>query len=327
MIDFTKAPLKLDERFVLSKMSEGSIFSQYFGSFEFKKGYRSVFRKDSDPSTGFYINRTGRIIYNDLKTGEKLNCFAFVAKKYGISYGQALRKVAEDFGLIYSDKMVVFDKTQVYEIDEKVNQETQIQIQPSHWTKAHLNYWKQYGILEPSKDIIPVAKLWLNGKFIPTKEIRFAFVIQWENKVYMKIYSPSSKNMKWLSNIPLYIPFGFLDLPKMSDTVYITKSRKDMEVLKTIFTDVIATQNESESALSESVQKYLLDNYKNRIIIWDNDDVGVENCKKFNDKGFGYFNIPREDYEMFGIKDCSDYVSYYGLEELKKLLKTKGFSK
>ncbi len=325
MFNFSKVSVYVDENYVLSRVSESTIFSNYFGKFELGKIYSSPFRKDRNPSTGFYISRSGNLIFNDIKTGEKLNCFRFVGKLYGLSYNQAITKVAEDFGLI-KGFMPRFDASRTFNIDEDVKKETLIQFHPGKWSRMYLDYWKQGDIEEedlPKDELFPVSQLFLNKREIATNEIRFAQVVKHEGKDYTKIYSPYSKTMKWLSNIPLSVPFGMNSLLGLSDTVFIAKSFKDMLVLKKIFTDVIATQNESEAALTTAIQEELK-SYKNKIIVWDNDETGVENCKKFNDKGFGYFNIPRDYYLNFGIKDPFDFVSYYGLRELKKLFIEKG---
>jgi len=47
--------------------------------------------------------------------------------------------------------------------------------------------------------------------------------------------------------------------------------------------------------------------------------VGVQNSTKLNSDKIGYFNIPRVYYEKYGIKDCADYVQYFGIEALKEL--------
>ncbi len=51
---------------VLSKVNDAEIFTHYFGEFEIRRAYSSVFRKDAHPSTGFYVNRHDKIIYSDL---------------------------------------------------------------------------------------------------------------------------------------------------------------------------------------------------------------------------------------------------------------------
>lgn len=328
MINFSKIGNGVDEDFVRSKVSESTIFSQYFGRFELGKVYNNPLRRDRKPSAGFYVNKRGRLTFSDFSTGEKYDAFSFVAAMYGLNYGGSIMKIAEDFGLIPSTGGTKYDKNVVFEVELDVQRKTIIQIEPNEWKDEYLKFWSKYGVEEKDIDkryIFPVKKLWLNGYLIPTKEIRFAYMVKWEGEVFFKIYSPYSKDMKWLSNVPLHIPFGLDTLPFKSKTLFITKSAKDKVVMNKIFTDVIATQNESEAAISSDVENFIKLNYDRYIIVWDNDVVGVENCKKFNDRGFGYFNIPGEYYEMFKIKDCSDFVEYYGIDALKQLFKDKGY--
>ena len=316
----------VDESYVLSRIDESTIFSNYFGEFELGAVYHSPFRQDTNPSTGFYISKNGGLIFNDIKTGEKLNCFRYVKKLYGLKYdNEAIMKVAENFGLIKGVE-AKFDKARVFHVQQEINKETLIQFEPAKWHKIYLDYLRQGDIDEsdiPKGQFYPIKRLWLNKKEIETKEIRFAQLVFHNDKLYTKVYSPHSTTMKWLSNIPLSVPFGMNTLKYQSDTVFIAKSFKDMMLLRKIFPDVIATQNESESALTDDTQEHLINKFNRRIIIWDNDKTGVENCTKFNERGFGYFNIPNEYYLNFGIKDPFDYVSYYGIDSLKNLFKEK----
>jgi hypothetical protein len=129
--------------------------------------------------------------------------------------------------------------------------------------------------------------------------------------------------MKWLSNVPIHVPFGLYELKYNTDHVVVGKAQKDRLILLKLFQSVIGTQNESESALQDSLVKHLTFSFPRRTIIWDSDETGVTNCTKFNDRGFGYFNTPKHMLEH-GIKDVSDYVKEFGLSQLERLLKHKG---
>jgi hypothetical protein len=332
MFDFSKIHSgPVDRDFVLKKVDDATIFCHYFGSFKIKEAYKSKFRKDKIASTGFYINRVGKVIYNDFRTGEKLDCFAYVAKLYNISYGEAIKRVARDFGLIDNTTCVVSNDTIRLgaNLDKECKKETVIQFIPDKWTDAHLSFWREFEITKDElirENVYPVKTLFINKNKIynPKKYLRFAYIVENGDKSYVKIYSPSDPRMKWVSSIPLSIPFGMNSLPEKSDKLIITKSQKDRILLMKIFDAVIATQNESESALpSEILDNINLRDFKEKIIFWDNDETGVENCKKFNAKGFGYFNIPKEYYNKFRIKDASDFVAYYGLDALIELFKNK----
>ncbi len=329
MLNFSKTPVIVSKDFVLSRVSESTIFSNYFGPFDLHRNFPSPFRRTRQNTTGFFVGKSGDLIFRDFATGEVYDAFAFVAKLHMCSYYQAVTKVAEDFGLIGTGE-VKFDNKIVYEVDLEVKRKTLIQFEPAEWSKIYVDFFKKFNIEEkdiPKKKVFPVKKLWVNKRFIATKEIRFAYVDEFQGEVYTKIYSPYSTEMKWLSNCPLHVPFGLKELQYKSDTVFISKSVKEWMLLRTIFTDVVVVQNESESAISDYLQQHLIDNFEKRIIIFDADDTGVTNCKKFNDKGFGYFNTPREDYELFGIKDVAEYSEWYGKDELIKLFINKGFYK
>lgn len=328
MVDFSKIyPGFITKEYVLSKISDYDIFSHYFGRFELKKAYKSVFRKDRTPSTGFYIGKKGDLRYGDFATGESLDCFAFVAKLFNLKYNQAINKIASDFGII--DGCSVTNSATALKVNEDINrvkEKTIIQFKVAKWNEENEAFWRKYDITREElirNNVYPVKELYINKKKIFGKTLRYAFLVKNNEEEFVKIYSPYDERMKWVSNIPLSIPFGLDSLPRKSDTVIITKSCKDLIVLKKIFTDVIATQNESVSSLPEDLQEMLLTNYSKRIIFWDNDDTGVDNCKKFNEKGFGYFNIPKEYYKKYKIKDASDFVLYYGVDALCDLFKEK----
>jgi hypothetical protein len=332
MFDFSKVHSSpINKEFVLKQVSEAQIFSYYFGSFKIGYPYPSVFRRDRTPSTNFFINRAGHLLYHDFGTGDNWDCFSFVATLFSITYGDAIRKIASDFGLIDPSLKKVNDsllqKTDI--LDTKVKKKTKIQINAKRFSEEELLYWKQYeitaGDLKRDGQVFSVKELFIGEFIVPNKgdHMRFAFIENFKGKEYTKVYSPTNKYMKWISNFPLSIPFNYEKLDRSSDTCIITKSKKDQLVLRKIFPSVIATQNESVSALPEEIQKDLLSTFKRCIIFWDNDETGVTNCKKLNDLGFGYFNIPKNYLNSFGIKDASDYVSYYGLDALKELLREK----
>lgn len=337
MIDFSQvdAPVNVTREFILSRLSEEMIFFYYFGRFELGKVYPSKLRKDGNPSTGFYINKTGNIIYNDLKTGEKNNCFTFVSKLFQIPHRDALNKIALDFGLVSSKTIKPIAQSildQGVEFDKELKKNTLIQFVPGQWTALRASYWAQYGLsiddIKKGK-IYPVDKLFLNKNEIRNlDELCFAYIVEEISKgkviaTYIKIYSPYSTRMKWLSNIPITIPFGLNDLKYGTEHIAIAKANKDRLVLLKLIESVIGTQNESEAALPNELVRHLCFNFPRRTIIWDADEAGVTNCKKFNSKGFGYFNTPKELLDK-DIKDVSDYVKAFGLKSLEQLLKQKG---
>jgi len=333
--DFSKVkvPIIITKDFILKNLDDSYIFTYYFGSFKLGRAYNSFFDKgDQKPSTMFYLASNGRITYLDFRTGEKLDCFSFVQKLFGYTFKEALERIAADFGLIDSNTIKVSKKVleEASKLDKEEKGQCLIQFEPDIWTRENLKFWRRGEITEEElvkERVYPIKKLYLNHQeiFNSLGIDRYAYPEEYGDKqMGVKVYSPEDKQMKWLSSLPLQIPFGLNDLPYADNKIIIQKSKKDKLISQKFFTDVIATQNESEAALSDEVQTMIHRRYSHAIIIWDNDPTGVENCTKFNIKGFDYFNIPKIEYTKYGIKDCFDYVSHYGLEALEILFRGKG---
>lgn len=330
MIDFNQidSAKHITPEFILSKVTERQIFNYYFGNFDVNSAYPSKFRRDRSPSTGFYVNAENRILYNDFKTGEKHNCFTFVAKLYNIKYGEALKKIAADFGLTRGNNTPAFITN--FKDEPLVKKERIIQIEEDNWQSHHIAYWKQYEISVDDlkkENVYPVKKLFIDKSEKSVEELCFAYLVEEKIKgkvvkTYLKIYQPYSERYKWLSNVPLTVPFGLSSLRYGTDHCIIGKAQKDRLILLKLFESVIGTQNESEAALPDHLVKHLTFHFPRRTIIWDADETGVTNCTKFNSRGFGYFNTPK-CYLDRGIKDVSDYVKTFGLKALEILLKEK----
>lgn len=327
-----KSP-KLTTEYILSQVDEATIFSHYFGSFSLGKTYNSVFREDNNPSTGFYISESGKLIYNDIATSEKLDCFAFVAKKFNLTYGKAILKVACDFGIIPCEGIKVISAEEIKKnisLSEDIKKETDIKIQADKWTPVYLKFWEQYYIsqkeLEDNK-VYPVKKLFINDILIPnfSQNVRYAYIEEYQGKIYKKIYNPYAKNkkFKWITNIPIYMPFGINNLPYLSNTLVITKAQKDRIILKKYFTDVIALQNESPSSLRHTTIDYLNRKYKRILINTDLDNAGKEALEYYEAYGFEPLMLPDIIYDKHNIKDISDFVKHFGIQRFESFLKYK----
>lgn len=325
-----KSP-NLTSDYILSQVDEASIFSAYFGEFELGSVYPSVFRKDDNPSTGFYISSSGKLIYNDLATSEKLDCFSFVSKKFNLSYGKALLKIACDFGLIKCDGVVPFSLSDLSKsrlVSEKVRKSTVIKIVPDKWSPAYLKFWHEFFISETELEenkVYPVKKLIINDTTIPnfSKNVRYALTLNHEGEVFKKIYNPYAENkkFKWISNIPIYLPFGFDSLPYISESLVITKSQKDRIIFKKYFSDVIGLQNESPASLREKTIAYLKNRYKKIYINCDLDKAGQDAVEYFKNQGFIPMMLPDLVYEKYDIKDVSDFVKRFGIKRFEDFLR------
>lgn len=318
---------KITEQDIVNKIGDYSIFNFYFGAFEFNKNYPSIFRKDKNPSTGFFINKEGRIVYNDFATGEKYGVIRFVMKLYGLDYPNALEKIGKDFGIINHNVKTNYPK--IYNNDySNVKTEKIIRVGVQKWKQIHLDYWNQFSITQEELDqnfVYPVKTLYINDWVVPNEknELRFAYKVNYKEHQYIKVYSPYSKDFKWVMKCPNHAPFGWNELPFKSDTLLITKGQKDRIVFKKFFTDVIALQSESKSGLKAEDIVFLQQHYKKIYINFDCDKAGKENVKYFEELGWTPIFVPDVYYENDGIKDFADLVKAKGLKTMYNYLKWK----
>lgn len=334
MFDFSQAeaPKKLNRDFILSKITDAQIFGYYFGNFKFGESYPSKFRRDKHPSTGFYVSKSGKLIYNDLAhRNNSYDCFAFVAKMYNLSFSEVIKKIAADFGLVTGKPSLMAEKAvrELKNFDKTFKADTKIHFRPAKLTDDNMSFWNDYHITprEFEEDGNYVIKdLYVNEYYIPNKEgeYRYALTEMIKGEMRTKVYSPGSSNFKWVTNIPTEIPFGLDSLNRKSDFCFVAKAKKDRLVLKKFLPNVIAIQSEQRSALTDKVIKKLKFNYSKNYLGADNDETGIEFVEEMEPLGFTSAILPVEWNEQFGIKDYSDLSKERSLKAVEQFLKQKG---
>jgi hypothetical protein len=326
-----EAPQRLNRDFVLSKISDAMIMAYYHGEFKVGDVYSSKFRKDRKSSCGFYISSSGKLIYNDMSTREKLDCFAFVQKLYNCDFKTSVQRIAQDFGLVSGFKNETAEQVmqKMKNFDRKHKKRTKIHFKPGKWTDDNLAYWKQYHITKKElerEEIYPIKTLYINEQFIPNNNnnLRYALTTQYKGEMLTKVLSPDSDdNLKWVSSIPLEIPFGMDRLPFKSDFSFGAKAAKDRLVVMKFLTDVYASQNETKSAMSKKVVSSLFFNYDRNYLGWDPDETGLEGMAEMAEDGFIPCHVPVKTFEATNgqVKDWADVAKYKGLKGVEKLLK------
>jgi hypothetical protein len=330
MFDFsnTEGPKKLNRDFILSKISDAMIFAFYFGKFDLKGVYPSKFHKDDNPSTGFYISSSGKLIYNHLNGKEqKMDCFAYVCRLYNCSFSDAIKRIAADFGLVTGNTTPMADKAikALAHFDRTYKKETKIHFVPQPFDSQARNFWKSYHITKDElkrEGVYQIKTLYINEVFIPNRDncLRFALTVPYKDELLTKVYSPGGDDrLKWVSNIPLDLPFGVNTLNKTGLTSFTTKAVKDMIILKKFLNGVIASQNESRSAMSDKTIHKLNFYFQKNYVGWDNDETGLEAMGEMKNLGFIPVHVPTELLKE-GIKDFSDLAKERGLDAVEQLL-------
>lgn len=139
-----------------------------------------------------------------------------------------------------------------------------------------------------------------------------------------KIYRPLSETRKdkWRTNCTSIDLQGYEQLPDKGDLLIITKSLKDVMVLHELGYNAVALQSENDH-LYKSIYNNLQQRFKRIVILFDNDKPGLEASIKLSNK----YNIPRIYidsglYELYKVKDISDYIKVFGKDSAGELLKS-----
>lgn len=326
---------------ILAKVDDYNIIRFYLGEdFDFKRKFRSPFRDggiDNTPNLCFFPGEE-RIIYKDFANGKSGDCFKFVQEIFGLTFYQALLKIDKDLGLGLKDKSnsPVF-KIQLEKRPKNLQKtDTIIQIIPRDFTKEDIDFWSSFHITQGElerKKVHSVDRLYVNKQLMQNRENSPRFAYEYDQ--YLKIYTPFSKTLKWISSCPNDYISGFDEIKfkifsgKQSDKLIITKSLKDEIILSKFYPDVCSTQNESEKAINDESIQWILKGYKreNVYIAYDGDKAGKDATMLLTYKyGFNSLDIPSVAIQL-GMKDWADIAREGSLGTVEKVLKSQGFIK
>ena len=333
MFEFSKTqvPETINKSFINRRLDDAVIFGYYFGPFNLRDTYPPRFRKSKSNGrdTGFYISKSGKLIYNDFGGEQsKLDVFAFVMKLFNLDFKGAVDRIVSDFGLIdVSTKTVTDDEIKkLAKLDKSIKKDTKIHFRPAPWTKEALQYWADYHITEEElhrEGIFAIKDLYINERYIknPKNLQRYALTIPHKDELLTKVLSPTKDDFfKWISNIPLDLPFGVNNLNIKAKKVMIAKAKKDEIIFKKFLPSVISTQNESRGAISEKTNKKLDFIFQKKYLAYDPDEAGLKAMSLYEPLGYIPAHVPIITYKEHGIKDWSDLAKARGLEMVEKLL-------
>ena len=324
--------MPISAAYVLSQVDDLLIFRHYMGDFKLGKTMHSPLRPDAHPSFKIILNRDWlKLQYKDWTTGEVGDCFKFVARKFGITWNEAVYKVACDFGLVKGCSIV--SKKQLQEardFKEQFQRECLIQVSVRPMSEAELAYWQQFNINSDdlkANHIYAIKHLWVNKAEIFLRPgLHFAYHFPDEDK--FKIYSPLEREGKWFGNASAFTMEGLDKITTMTvdgprelpgPPIIITKSRKDRIILSKLYPNVCSCQNEAETAIPKKMDG-VFNMCEDKFIWFDSDEAGKTASKKLNSRGYKWINVPNQLYDDLDLKDPGDVVKHFGWDEGSKIL-------
>jgi len=314
---------EINQEEILKRTTEYDIYSFYIGKHpEIGRITNSPLRKDKHPSFGlFKSSKTGSLMFKDLATNESGNCFKFVQLLFQINYKEALNKIWTNIVESKLTKTPIGLKVDKIEAYSKKS----ILIKRKNFTETDDAYWSRYHIdreLLKEFNVFPIDSFWVND--IQSKLTYNTHSPMYAYKMFnsFKIYRPLSatKEDKWRSNCTKFDIQGWEQLPDKGDTLVITKSLKDIMVLRRFNVFSIAPHSEV-SLLPESVLNEAKNRFKRILVFFDNDAAGRKGANDLKEKyGLDTIEIPSHYLDIYGIKDISDYIEGFGIEKTQELI-------
>ena len=308
--------LNIDKTFILSRISEYDLFSNYMGFRpEIGKLYLSPLRKDTKPSFSLYVDKNNSLRYKDFGTGENGDCFDFISKLCNEnSFPKLLSK-------IYKGDIKPFESKKTISPPLLPKIEKRLGINKINFNEEGLHYWKQYGLNLNTLlkfDVTQVNRLYVNNELVDRyKKGNPIFAYNLYDR--LKIYKPlESIGSRFYSDCNLNYIQGWKQIDTSKDLLIITKSLKDIMVLYELGYTSIAANGEGYDFPPKAI-KFIKSKFKKIVLLYDRDTTGVKNTRKLVNKyGFDFTLIPKK----YNTKDISDFYYNFGKTETVKLLQT-----
>lgn len=334
MIDLNNRKRLITKSDILNHYQDVDIYRKYLNQeIDIGKPILSPLMKDNKPSLSFFVGDNNEICFNDFRVG-KGNFVKFVQLLFGLSYFDALSKIAVDFDLDKNYICKNLPKSNLTNSDNKFLSREEIlsKVDSLHlgkrkrnWQLHDIEFWQQYGIsLETLNkfNVEPLEYVFINEKIIKADKYCYCFIENKDGNQTYKIYQPFNKNYKWLNSHNDSVWQGWEQLPDNANELIITKSLKDVMTLYEV-TGCSAVSLQSEGILPKHhVFSQLDTRFKTIYSLYDNDFDSEQNWGKiFGDRisrEFGLIEMYIDD--KYKSKDFSDLVKNVGKDKAKYIL-------
>lgn len=339
----------MNEAQKILQMTDGglTVFTHYLGEKCLARVFRNPFREDSRPSCRLYANKggygNGQYYLQDFGDSSFCgNCFTIVGKLYNINtrtnFREVLQVIDRDLGLgVFdeqrSDCQYQLSRNVFIRQKNKCSSITSFNVVTQPFMPWEEEYWGQYGIDQDTlgrynvKSIVSCTFTKSSGdsfavygsKAVPTYGYFF------DNGQRLKIYRPKAKTrFMYAGHFPKPYVFGYEQLPKSGDRVFITGGEKDVMALAAHGFHAICLNSET-AKLPESLMQQLAVRFKEIIILYDMDETGRNEAEKRVQEYTGKYNVRRVLLPLSGEKSEKDVSDFYAMggttEQMVAILK------
>jgi hypothetical protein len=314
--------IDLNAETILAEYPQEQIMEHYTGvPIQLNIRFLSPLREDHNPSCGYFYTKDGTLVLKDFAGFFSGGCFKVVMAMFRLNYGETLRRIATDFGMI--EGVRVQRKEYPHLAEAKEASSTTIAIRKRWYNAEDAEFWKPFGI---SRDTlihflcVPVELLWLNDRIIYNyKPGDPAYAYCYGDGNY-KIYFPKRKANRFICNTT--VVQGYQVERDFSKGVVITKSMKDVMVLHEHGITAVAPQSETVYP-----DPYWIAELKEQapivVSLYDFDRAGVA-MANYMRKNYGitpyFLTNGRFGSFNYRAKDISDYAHDFGAEATGNLI-------
>ena len=304
-------------------ITEQSLFEDYLGfDIDLKKRYTNPFRVDNHRGCFFSIRPLdNRLIFVDWGF-KRYDIFDVVQAKFGISFKDAVKKVAFDLK-ITEEEIINLKKSETKE-KEKQKQESnyQIKVKRKKFSKKEFDFWNLDNIFDFTEDYLQSYNLYSlecfweykNGnciRFYDNLKFHFLFTSSKKYQIYNPFYK--NKQRKWVNSPELR--FGGLEKEDENcNYIVITKSFKDYFYIKQFGVNCFYIINE-KILLNKDFMFQLGVKYDFIFTLFDNDRTGISLSWLYRRR---YNTIPL--FVKIG-KDFTENLKHIGKEKMKEEIK------
>jgi hypothetical protein len=287
-------------------------------------------KRENKLSWGVYYYN-GIWIWNDSAREESGNAISFVQRYFGLSFTDAINKIAWDFGI--GGKQV--DKSSIVHWTAPTVQEKKeyahIAFTHKPWGDEHFKFWENTEVTEShclKYETYAVKDCAINHRKVKLKlnEVVWAYYCPEEDAV--KLYFPEREGMERfrtnVSGTHLWNYRNLVESGRKCNRLFIQKSNKDKLVTLLLTPDVIATQSEKSKIFDKEFHPEIVENINNLspnpCIFYGSDPDGKKKSNKIVELT-GWNSICTPEIYLPEINDIYGFVKKFGLKRAEEFLK------
>lgn len=311
----TKNAITLSLSDILQKLSDYDIYAYYMGKFQIGKLYNSPLRSnDKIPSFAIFPSRNKDLLFKDHGSGQTGNAITFCKLINHINTKEELER--ELLKILRKTNPISLAKRTIHYDAHSYN----IGIVRQPFSEIDIKYWAQYGIREETLKFYNVFSI---KYYLLNNTVRSIYkddcpMYAYKVNEHFKIYRPlAPKQTKWRTNLTELDVQGLEQLrsnPLSGDILVITKSLKDVMVLREMGYNAISPSSET-TFITTVLLNDLKKQFKRIVLLYDRDKTGVRKSREFG-RQYGLYAFLMN--KKFGAKDISDAVKLNGFDTIKK---------